>query len=83
MGNVSQLVPSIHAWVAIASREVALHSFGFASAACSEMGFRGLSDAAKAFAMNIVDLLADPDMIAQAKTEFERMRSRTADTEGV
>ncbi len=72
MGNVSQLVPSIHASVAIAPREVLLHSPQFASAAASEAGITGMCDAAKALAMNIVDLLASPDTLTRVKEEFRQ-----------
>jgi len=62
MGNVSQLVPSIHPHVAIAPVGVSLHSFQFAQAAASEAGIRGLVDAAKALAMTVVDLVANPEI---------------------
>jgi amidohydrolase len=71
-GNVSQLVPSIHPEVAIAPEEVIPHSPGFASAAVSESGCRGLRDAAKAMAMTIVDLLANPELVSQIKQEFHQ-----------
>jgi len=72
MGNVSQLVPSIHAMVAIAPREVVAHSPQFASAAASEAGFRGLVDASKALAMTVVDLVANPEVVTQIQDEFRR-----------
>ena len=72
MGNVSQLVPSIHASVAIAPREVLLHSPQFTSAAASEAGIMGMYDAARALAMNIVDLLANPDTLIRVKEEFRQ-----------
>ncbi|MFH1002562.1 MAG: M20 family metallopeptidase [Chloroflexota bacterium] len=71
MGNVSQLVPSIHAFVAIAPPEVTTHSPQFARAAASESGTRGLTDAAKAMALTVVDLLADPQLVPQVGAEFE------------
>ena len=72
MGNVSQLVPSIHPMVAIAPVEVMVHSPEFASAAASEDGIRGLIDAAKAMAMTVVDLLANPKTTAEVKREFQQ-----------
>ncbi len=72
MGNVSQLVPAIHPSVAIAPREVLLHSPQFAMAAASEGGIKGMLDAAKTLAMNIVDLLADPDTLSRVKEEFRQ-----------
>lgn len=70
MGNVSQIVPSIHAGVAIAPQEVVIHSPEFASAAASEAGIQGMLDAAKALAMTVVDLVADPEIVTRVKQEF-------------
>ncbi len=74
MGNVSQLVPSIHPFVAIAPKEVAVHSPQFASAAASETGIQGLLDAAKALAMSVVDLVANPEIVTRVKKEFRQER---------
>ena len=72
MGNVSQLVPSIHPFVAIAPEEVLVHSPRFAEAAASEAGIQGLVDAAKALAMTVVDLVTNPEIIIKVKQEFEQ-----------
>jgi len=72
MGNVSQLVPSIHPSVAIAPVEVVTHSPQFASAAASEAGIHGLLDAAKALTMTVIDLVANPETITRVKQEFEQ-----------
>jgi amidohydrolase len=71
MGNVSQLVPSIHPLVAIAPLGTSLHSAEFAQAAASESGHRGLIDAAKAMSMTIVDLISDVELVNKIKMEFE------------
>ncbi len=72
MGNVSQLVPSIHPQVAIAPEEVLVHSPQFAEAAASEAGIKGLLDAAKALAMTVVDLVANPEIAIKVKEEFKQ-----------
>jgi len=72
MGNVSQVVPGIHPFVAIAPVEVANHSPQFVSAAASEAGTRGLIDAAKALAMTVVDLAANPEIVSHVKQEFQQ-----------
>ena len=72
MGNVSQLLPSIHARVAIAKKQVLIHTPEFALAAISEAGTRGMLDAAKAMAMTVADLLADGEAIKRVRREFER-----------
>jgi metal-dependent amidase/aminoacylase/carboxypeptidase family protein len=70
-GNVSQLVPGIHASVAITSRRgVVTHSPQFAEAAVSEKGMQGMLDAAKAMAMTVADLVTGPELLAKAKKEF-------------
>ena len=70
MGNVSQLVPSIHASVAIAQKGVSIHSPRFADAAASEDAGRGIILAAKALAMTVVDLLSSPETLKAVKKEF-------------
>ena len=69
MGNVSQVVPSIHPTIAIASPEVFIHTQEFASAAASEAGHEGLMDAAKAMAMTVADIL-QPGMLDKIKQGF-------------
>ena len=72
MGNVSQVVPSIHPFVAVAPAGVVHHSPQFASAAASETGIQGLIDAAKALAMTVVDLVANPETANKVKEEFQQ-----------
>jgi len=69
MGNVSQLVPSIHPTIAIAPREVFVHTPEFAAATVSEAGHSGLLDAAKAMAMTVADIL-QPGTIDKIRQEF-------------
>jgi amidohydrolase len=69
MGNVSQVVASIHPAIAIAPREVLIHTPEFAAAAASEAGHNGLLDAAKAMAMTVADIL-QPGTIDRIKREF-------------
>jgi amidohydrolase len=71
MGNVSQVVPSMHPTIAIASPEVLIHTPEFASTAASEAGHEGLMDAAKAMAMTVADIL-QPGMLDKIKQEFYR-----------
>lgn len=71
MGNVSQVVPCIHATVAIAPLEVVIHTPEFAAAAASQAGQQGLMDAAKTMAMTVADIL-QPGTIDKIKQEFYR-----------
>jgi len=72
IGNVSRVVPSIHPLIAIASARAVTHSPQFAKTAASEAGMRGLIDAAKALAMTVVDLVAEPTMLVKVKKELEQ-----------
>ncbi len=69
MGNVSQVVPSIHPTIAIAPFEVLIHTPEFAAAAVSQAGQQGLMDAAMAMAMSMVDIL-QPGILDRIKQEF-------------
>jgi amidohydrolase len=70
MGNVSQIVPSIHPHFAIAPKEVSAHSPEFAQAAASEQGIKGMLDSARALAMTVADLVTSPETVARVKQEF-------------
>jgi len=70
VGNVSIVVPTIHPSIAIAPREVSIHTPDFARIAASQEGHRGLLDAAKALAMTAVDVLVDADLRQRMQDEF-------------
>ncbi len=82
MGNVSHLVPSIHPHIAIAGKEIFIHSPQFALAAASETGIKSMLDAAKALAMTTIDLLASPEMVARVKEEFKHPAEGTLSQSG-
>jgi amidohydrolase len=71
MGDVSQAVPSIHAYIQICSEEIAGHSREFAKASASKRGEEVLLIAAKAMAMTAIDLFTDPELMEHAKEEFK------------
>ena len=74
MGNVSLLVPSIHPIIAIAPVAEGVHSPQFALAAASEAASHGLLVAAKALAMTVTDLVANPEIIIKIKEEFQQVK---------
>ncbi|MBI2303535.1 MAG: M20 family metallopeptidase [Chloroflexi bacterium] len=74
MGNVSQLVPSIHPSVAIAPKTVLGHTPEFAAAAASSDGLKGLLDGSRALAMTWVDLVLQPEALAKVREEFYKGR---------
>ncbi|MFC2040372.1 M20 family metallopeptidase [Chloroflexota bacterium] len=72
MGNVSQVVPAIHPFVAVAPPDVQLHTPEFAAAALSEEGFSGLMHAAKAMVMTAADLAEGRGILARVSDEFNQ-----------
>ena len=73
MGDISQVMPAIHAYFCIGPETMAGHSTEFAEAAVSEAGDAAVINAAKSLAMTAADLLAEPTLLDRAKTEFRQM----------
>ncbi|MDR7483913.1 MAG: M20 family metallopeptidase [Armatimonadota bacterium] len=78
MGDVSQVIPSIHPYVSIGPRDLAGHSVEFREAAVSERGFAAMLAAAKAMALTAYDILTQPGLLAAARREFEGTATRVA-----
>jgi amidohydrolase len=74
MGNVSQIVPAMHPYVAIGPEEMGGHTAEFCAAASSPAGHEGMIKAAKMLAMTAVDLLAVPANLVEAKRAFEEQK---------
>jgi len=72
IGNVSQVTPTIHAWVQIAALGTAIHTREFGGAAAAASARVGLLAGAKLMALSAVDLLADPSRLRVIKEEFTR-----------
>ncbi|MFC2049569.1 M20 family metallopeptidase [Chloroflexota bacterium] len=72
MGNVSHLIPSIHAVIDIASADGSFHTPEFALAASSEAGIRSVVDGAKALAMTFVDLVTNNANLSEVRYEFQK-----------
>ncbi len=70
MGNVSHIVPGIHPSIAIAPREVPIHTGEFREFAASESGHQGLLDSAKALAMTAIDVLVNAELRRAMWDEF-------------
>ena len=68
--NVSQVVPTLHGYVAAAPEGVKLHTAEFAEAAASAKGMQAMIFAAKAMAMTAVDGFSSKDLINQIKEHF-------------
>ncbi len=78
MGNVSQVVPSIHPYVAIAPHSVPLHSRGFARLAGGPRGRAGLRAATRSLAMVGLRVISDHGTLQRARREFLVFRRRAA-----
>src|SRR5262249_60792364 len=76
MGDVSHVVPSIHAYLAIVGENEALcHQHAFAHAAGADRGFVTAMAAAKALARTAVELLIDDGLRMSACEEWRPVRS--------
>ncbi len=78
MGNVSQVVPAIHPYIAIGPEEMAGHSSEFHEAAGSPEGHEALIRMAKTLAMTAVDLLAASQNLIEAKEAFQEQKRQQA-----
>ena len=76
MGNVSKVVPSIHAMIRIADLDVPGHSERFREAAISADGDAAVVDGAKTLAMTAIDAWTDPAMLDAARAEFDALQAR-------
>jgi amidohydrolase len=70
MGDVTQAVPGIHAYVQICEDDIAGHSREFTDASGSERGAVAMLAAAKALAMTAVDVLTEPGLSDRIWEEF-------------
>ncbi|WP_337287307.1 M20 family metallopeptidase [Candidatus Methylomirabilis sp.] len=74
VGNVSQVVPTIHPTIALTDRsEVVCHSAAFAEVAGGAAGDRAVLTAAKALAMTAADLFNCPEALQTVQQEFDQV----------
>jgi hypothetical protein len=72
MGDVSAALPAIHPWLAICDEgETLCHQREFAVCAQSSRGFDTMLVAAKAMARTALDLFENPELVAQARAEYQ------------
>ena len=70
MGNVTYAVPGLHPSYAVESK-VGNHNAEFTEAAGSEEGHARMITASKALALTVLDLFAQPELLVEAKREFD------------
>ena len=76
MGNVMQVLPAIHPYIAISQESIPGHSTAFREAVVQPEAHENALVAAKALALTAIDVLADPDVLRKARNEFEERRAR-------
>lgn len=72
MGNVSQVVPSIHPMIAVSPPDIAIHTEDFVGFAGGPEGDAAVLDGAKALACTMADLWLDPGALPRIREEFAR-----------
>ncbi len=74
VGDVSWMVPSVGLGTATWVPGSSAHSWQAIAAGGTDIGIKGMQNAAKTMAMTAVDLFQDPTIIDAAKAEFEGLR---------
>ena len=77
MGNVTYAVPGLHPSYAVESK-AGNHNAGFTEAAGSEEGHARMITASKALALTLVDLYSQPELLTEAKREFDERAAASA-----
>jgi metal-dependent amidase/aminoacylase/carboxypeptidase family protein len=75
IGNLSQVMPTIHPTLAISPREIVCHSLGFTEASISERGREGMLIGAKALALTALELLENPNRLRAVVDDFKTRHS--------
>ena len=74
MGDVSHRVPTIHPWLGLNCPGMLLHSAEFAKETITEKADRVIECGAKALALTGLEVLTNPEFLADIKAEFEEAR---------
>jgi amidohydrolase len=70
IGNVSQIIPTIHPYIMVAPSGTPIHTREFEQSVVKPFANTSMLAAAKTMAMVAVDLLSDPEKMKSAKAEF-------------
>ncbi|GAA0521085.1 peptidase M20 [Saccharopolyspora subtropica] len=71
LGNLSYRLPAIHPMIGLGDPNLSLHTEEFAAAAASAAGDQAVLDGAVGLALTTVDFLADAELRAAVREEFE------------
>ncbi|MGF2618043.1 M20 family metallopeptidase [Rossellomorea vietnamensis] len=78
MGNVSQVVPSIHPYIKITDGAYACHTHEFREAAMTDQAREAMLLGAKAMALTGVEVLTNKELLAKVKGEYALVRDSHA-----
>ena len=74
VGDVSWTVPTIDIDVATWVPGTAAHTWQAIASGSTSIGIKGMQVAAKMLALSAMDLYSDPELLVEAKTEFDTAR---------
>ncbi len=69
VGNISQVIPTIHPYIKISDEKLAGHSIEFREASKSEKGLSSIELGAKVLASTALDIIENPELLAQIKAQ--------------
>lgn len=72
--DVTHVVPGIHPMIGITQKEMPMHSVQFANCTMTPEGDEGLMAGVLTLALASVEILSDPELLAEIKAEFEEKR---------
>lgn len=75
-GNVSQVIPTVHAYIKIGPDDLVAHTDEFRECAKSPQGDEALIRSAKALALSGYRLLTEPELLQQVKEAFQQAKAR-------
>ncbi len=76
MGNVSRVVPSIHPYLEAVSADASGHTIEFREECLLSKGKDAMLDGARAMAMTAVDLINEPNLLVNARSELDVQLNR-------
>jgi len=71
VGNISQVVPTIHPYISISEEYIAGHSIEFREASKSELGLSTIELGAKILAKTALDIILDPKLLENIKVQHK------------
>lgn len=74
VGNVSQVVPTIHPYFGICEEDIAAHTVSFAEATKTELAYKSMVQTIGALVLTAIDVLEDDSLLQRIKNEFHNAR---------